>query len=1294
MIRRWVHTRYRILRRLGRGTTGEVFLAEDLARNRQKVAIKVLSSTRQGPGSIEQLKYEFEALSRLRHPNLVGVYEFGTISPKAISKGPPSELPFFSMEYMEAGSLRKAIRKLSVPQVAAVIAHVCRALEYLHRQGVVHQDLKPDNILLGGVPPARQEVAVKLGDFGLARLRRHDVKIPGTPGTGICGTPAYLAPEQILGQSIDGRADLYALGVTLYEVLTGRLPFTGRTLGELFLAHLKEAPVPARHTMRALPRALEKIILRLLEKRPQDRFATANEVIAALNRALGTRHGLEGAEAERVYSVRGSFVGREHILQKIRDALEEASHKGTGRFFLVLGQAGMGKSRLLEEIRLELALGLVPAAQVHGAGTRETSGPSLPGALSELSWSAPTRRAPPSTRPNLRSGLAQDEAGRSPVEGIKAALSGFGKRRWALLVDDLPGLGPEEVAALEELSVACRSKPVVVVAAAGAEEAPGPHDVVPRENWRKLQRCEAVETLALAPLANDEVARLAGSMLGARDLPADWAEWLCQESMGNPLLAEELVKSLLERGQLRQREGKWIFPIARDRTLGGRSLEPILRIRLEPVPEAERKSLRALSLASRPASASELAFVLFSRPASRETAAVDAFLGLRDLVQRGFAKGAVHDGMERFSCSSRTITALLEREVPQEARRELHHRWAQCFEEGPGRSAPGASVAAAWHRLRAIQPALRAVQTALQAVETAPTASRAPGRDEIREALERSLSVLEEDAATGAAIEEAPSFRGLLEEILEGTTAENLGDSRIDSLLVEGWQRLGSLHWKGADLARAQRCWQQAFELARRLDRPNEQVELGCRLGTLLLAKGELEGVLRWADRAIDCAASAGDPKLALVPSVLRARALLAGHKFEEAVHEFERAYRLADPAGKPEEACELLLGIAEVHSLEQRTAEAEAAVKRALGIAEVPTRPAKPERSLEPVRARCLDLLGSMDLTRGLLSSASEKLAEAQRLWVRLDRPMELLHSALLLGSCFAKRGDRFEAEQQARSCVKLAKKLGTAAALASAQVVQGMAWLDAGKYRMAKASLEKAVEGLRMIPDKGALPGALLEIGRLCRLVRQANLALRVDQEARELARQFRAAPLEIESRAAIGLDKAAGQEPLEGIRQAEQALAEARSKKLGLLEAQIALELGRIYIERGEFLKAFYLVEKIAQDQGMPLHRGFALALVVHCLVELQNPPEAARHLEELERAAVLAPELDWQWRFLEGRIASVRKQSHRAAQCFQGAMRTLRRLSDALPREWRESYLADPLKQKLREALLQARRRQTR
>jgi serine/threonine protein kinase/tetratricopeptide (TPR) repeat protein len=258
---------YRIIDRLGRGGMGTVYKAEQIDLQRM-VALKVISEEHtKDPDFIELFVHEARAAAKLNHPNIVQVYDVKR----------HSDLHYFSMEYVSGGSVQDILskqRKMPVDQTVQMIADAARGLEYAHKKGIVHRDIKPDNLMIS------ESGSVKIGDMGLARGLNE--KVGPEEETSVIGTPHYIAPEQVLGRPADFRCDIYSLGSTMYRMLSGTTPFNAPSVRDLVNRKVREdASLVTEHTPE-VPKAVAQIVALMMARDPDRRYQTMGEVVGAL----------------------------------------------------------------------------------------------------------------------------------------------------------------------------------------------------------------------------------------------------------------------------------------------------------------------------------------------------------------------------------------------------------------------------------------------------------------------------------------------------------------------------------------------------------------------------------------------------------------------------------------------------------------------------------------------------------------------------------------------------------------------------------------------------------------------------------------------------------------------------------------------------------------------------------------------------------------------------------------------------------------------------------------------------
>ena len=266
---------FRVVRQLGRGGMGSVYLAEH-GLIQKRVAVKVLHAhLAQDAKLVARFLAEARAASRIQHENVVLVFDLDTHEGR----------PYLVMEYLEGTTLASFARERLEPEVAVeLLAQVCDALGAAHAQGVIHRDLKPANVFV--LPREDGGHRVKLLDFGIAKhLYAAGDETPTQAGV-LLGTPEYMAPEQCGEGTVGAHTDLYAAGVLGYHLLTGQLPFSGRTAAEVLLAHLRVTPRPAHELAPRVPPALSRVLQRAMARQPAERYASAAELKAALLAAV------------------------------------------------------------------------------------------------------------------------------------------------------------------------------------------------------------------------------------------------------------------------------------------------------------------------------------------------------------------------------------------------------------------------------------------------------------------------------------------------------------------------------------------------------------------------------------------------------------------------------------------------------------------------------------------------------------------------------------------------------------------------------------------------------------------------------------------------------------------------------------------------------------------------------------------------------------------------------------------------------------------------------------------------
>ncbi len=495
-----------LIRKLGEGGMGEVWLAEDTVRG--PVAVKQLNRDLFDSDSLQRFRAEFSALARLRHPNLVEAYEYFTY---------PSGRQGYSMEYIPGLDFTAATGGLSTQEIVLLAGQVCEALQHVHEHDLIHGDVKPSNLLV-------RDGVVKLMDFGLADR-------PGPRGAR--GSLEYLAPEVIQGRPRDRRADLYSLGAVLFEALTRHPPFHGASRFSLLRAHLRSRAEFPERTHARVPEPVRRTVLRLLCKEPSARFFTAAETASALRAAIGAG-GVRELRPEAI-GRGGEVVGREKEMEALELALREAATSSSPRSILVEGPAGSGKDALLRAFSARLSRRRI----AHAWATASPGGASLDAARQ---WIVSLASVVTPEWHRFRAALAALDAGEPGAARTAAAAIEAASRRApvALLMHAAEWADEATVALVSGLSLAPGACLLFAGAATSNEGTAA---------WPGMRR------LPLESLGADGTAEVARDATGARAIDPSFAAALHAATGGIPGAARACLRALAAEGALSIRDG-------------------------------------------------------------------------------------------------------------------------------------------------------------------------------------------------------------------------------------------------------------------------------------------------------------------------------------------------------------------------------------------------------------------------------------------------------------------------------------------------------------------------------------------------------------------------------------------------------------------------------------------------------------------------------------------------------------------------------------------------------------------
>ena len=605
---------YHVVSQLGGGGMGEVYRAHDPRLSRE-VALKVIRRVLSvGPDAqddaLDRLLREAVLASALNHPNIVTIYETGVVESDR----------YIAMELIEGSTLREmAAQGLAVGRAIGIARQVSEALAVAHAAQIVHRDIKPDNVMV------RTDGYVKLLDFGLARVQ-HDmistaVTGPATETGLLLGTLGYMAPEQARGEMVTQEADVFALGVMLYELVTGRHPFMASSQLATLHALLWETPEPPSFVNPELPRAIDQLIIEMLQKDARLRPG-ASEVMYRLNLAHDSTIAV-ALSAVTVAQPRSvpmrEIVGRDRELDALQHEFERAQ-RGKGRLVVVSAEAGMGKTTLVDAFikgleqqepvrigrgrcseRLAGSEAYLPVLEALDSLQKNEQLGSIARLLRALAPSWYAQIMPPSANESSAARLAAETSSGSQERlkrEIAALLEELARMQPVVLVfDDMHWADPSTTDLLTYLVRRIDTTRLLITATCRPSDlAQARHPFLPV----KLDLIARGMCREIVPGSLDlaAVAKYIALQFPEHAFPPDLARLVHDRSEGNPLFMTDLIRDLRRRQQILQRDGRWVLALdlhAIERELPESIRSAVLR-KIEALDAADRRLLGAASV--------------------------------------------------------------------------------------------------------------------------------------------------------------------------------------------------------------------------------------------------------------------------------------------------------------------------------------------------------------------------------------------------------------------------------------------------------------------------------------------------------------------------------------------------------------------------------------------------------------------------------------------------------------------------------------------------------------------------
>ncbi|MFH1863115.1 MAG: tetratricopeptide repeat protein, partial [bacterium] len=805
--------RYRLIRLLGEGGMGAVFLVQDVFDEDRLLALKVLKPGLQK--EIEAFRREFELLSTLRHPHIARVYSFGAIADSGTN--------YYTTEYIAGSDFYTASRDQNWDDMLGLLAQVCGALEYLHGRGILHRDIKPENILVAQDPLGN--LRASLMDFGLA-LRGEASEV------GFTGSLDYAAPELLKGKPADIRTDLYALGVLLYQSITGQLPFPKEDLAESLRKRLEIRPTRPSKFNASVPKPLEDVVLCMLEPNPEERPQGVRAIVERLSQDLDLPISIDTPESLRAIVFCGDYVERADELTQLNECARQFLAKGQRPLILIRGAFGCGKTRLLNEWKtvcqleglpfyyaqaregepfsilrtwLRQLLGEPSQAQKipHKAQILEKHASALSALLANYYNGA--------TFHTNRAGLSEKDQRIRFYEELYQVFTSLLKFQPAVLAaDDVQEADGLTIDALRYILQVEKKPQAIWVLALSSITQDSDESVIGSAN----QQSDGIAALAqLNLLANVQI-ELGGfqepqleaymkRIFAGQYPPVDFCQKLIENTGGVPLYIEESLLALLVSGAIRHQLGAWIFP-ADIAGLGiAEGFKEFLEKRLVSISTANQHLLQVISLSESALPAAILAQITHESEAAIETRLCE--LSSSNLISSDYSEGYV-----RVRLAHRTLAQKLHNEISEANRRKLASEIADLLMSKPNKTDWAGEIA------RQLSDAERFPEVTDWAVLAAKHARDSFQNDSAvqfyrlgLEALEASRGPLHRQVEIRMNISEIEALSGRMAEAI--ATLKDFTTLHIDSLdadqQIHFMEHLALVHEKKGELEEALSCW-------------------------------------------------------------------------------------------------------------------------------------------------------------------------------------------------------------------------------------------------------------------------------------------------------------------------------------------------------------------------------------------------------------------------------------------------------------------------------------------------------
>ncbi len=1060
-----IANRYCIIKEIGKGGMGVVYLVEDILKENRLEALKTIKKEIVNESILESFKKEFEVMTRLRHPNLVRVYDFGFDE--------TGDTYYITMKYVDGISLKdllKQQKKLSEEETLNIIAALCRTLEFIHTRKILHRDIKPGNVMLIGSD-------IKVMDFGLADLgkeREYKTK----------GTLLYMAPEILQGQvplekkfltgQVDHRADIFASGMTLYELITGK-KFYGKQQPNTIINILKDKQKFTHYRDITLGKVenpdTREIIARMMEYKPDDRYQYCSEIILAINKTLKRNYALETKETREAYVLGAGFVGRREELSKLRECLELQENN---KVLMVRGRTGIGKTRLYQEFKKYCQLQNIPFLEANCSEKISTTYAPFLDILNELLLNASKEliraygpelkkilpyhnrlnkvKVNPTQDPKTERGIL--------IENITGFLLGYGKKqktRIALYLDDLHWGDEGSLEVLQELMYKLsleknRENNLRIYVSAREEEIENIEYAL-----EKLRDKGRLEEFILKPFDTKNVNNYIEAVFGKDYIDSSLKTAIPEigeKVGGNPFFLQELIKSLVERELITRHILKWrLIQSIKEAEVPG-NLKEILQKRMDGLGlnPGEKKTLQVFALLNRGIDIDTFNQIIHKK------IDIDTAKLLIDMERRELLTSESIEGKIEYRFAHSLIREVLEEEI--EDKKGLHHHIAERLETLYRDNLEDYIEELAYHysKTRDRKKALHYLEKAGDKAKTSYSNEKAIdycnqllallGKEEKEKRIEILLK-------KGSILELIGKWKNA--EAVYHESQKLASEAGISSLIARGKSYMGDLLRKRGDYKKALECLEDAQQIYSSLkDKENIGAVIG-KMGFIYYYQGNYSKAMEYQKKALKMAEEVGDKR-----------------GISYVVGSIGLIYYRKGNYSKAMEYCEEKLNIAE--ELGDRKGIGEAMANMGLSYQE-----------------------------QGNYLKAMEYHEKGLRLSEELGNKKVIGHVVGNMGIIYAKQGNYAKALECFERVLKIAEELGDKRVISTTVGNIGNIYKEQGNYSRAKGCYERDLKISEELGDKLGISIATDNLGNLFKELKEYTKAEKYYDRAIKLGRKL---------------------------------------------------------------------------------------------------------------------------------------------------------------------------------------------